>query len=112
VVSEFRGRLLAGSAEELLFTTMLDLLREQRAYARRSGVEGVLSQGVRVCDLRRSRYIGMAKTRLQNLIIATAINLIPAVAWLMEVPRAGTRQSAFAALGAGQGRQFGWSGAG
>jgi len=54
----------------------------------------------------------MAKTHLQNLIIATAINLIRAVAWLMEVPRAGTRQSAFAALGAGQGRQFGWSGAG
>jgi hypothetical protein len=25
-------------------------------YARRLGVEGVLSQGVRVCDLRRSRY--------------------------------------------------------
>ena len=84
----------------------------KRAYARRSGVEGVLSQGVRVCDLRRSRYIGMAKTHLQNLIIATAINLIRAVAWLMEVPRARTRRSAFAALGAGQGRQFGWSGAG
>src|SRR6266540_2651956 len=29
VLSEFRKRLIAGSAEELLFTTMLDLLREQ-----------------------------------------------------------------------------------
>ena len=29
VLSEFRGRLSAGSAEELLFITMLDLLREQ-----------------------------------------------------------------------------------
>jgi transposase len=84
----------------------------KRAYARRSGVEGVLSQAVRLGDLRRSRYKGMAKTHLQNLIIATAINLIRAVAWLMEVPRALTRQSAFAALGMGQGVRFGWSGSG
>ncbi|MBC8162253.1 MAG: IS1182 family transposase, partial [Roseiflexaceae bacterium] len=84
----------------------------KHAYARRSGVEGVLSQGVRVCNLRRSRYIGMTKTRLQHLIIATAINLIRLVAWLLELPRSSTRQSAFAALGAGQGLKFGWSGAG
>jgi hypothetical protein len=30
----------------------------------------------------------------------------------MEAPPARTRQSAFAALGAGQGMHFGWSGAG
>jgi transposase len=54
------------------------------AYARRSGVEGAISQGVRVCDLRRSRYIGLAKTRLQHLIIATALNLIRAVACLSQ----------------------------
>jgi transposase len=82
------------------------------AYARRSGVEGAISQGVRVCDLRRSRYIGLAKTRLQHLIIATALNLIRAVAWLMEIPRACTRLSAFAKLGARNIGQFSWTGAG
>jgi transposase len=82
------------------------------SYARRSGVEGALSQGVRVCDLRQSRYIGRARTRLQHIIIATAINLIRVVAWLMEMPRARTRQSAFAALGAMNSGQFGWTGAG
>lgn len=82
------------------------------AYARRSGVEGALSQGVRICDLRQSRYIGLKRTHLQHIIIATAINLIRVVAWLMEIPRARTRQSAFAALGAMNSGPFGWAGAG
>jgi len=68
------------------------------AYAARSGIEGTLSQGVRVCDLRQARYRGLAKTRLQEAIIATAINLLRVIAWLMEAPRALTRQSAFARL--------------
>jgi transposase len=67
-------------------------------YAARSGIEGRLSQGIRACDLRQARYRGLAKTRLQEAIIATAINLLRVIAWLMEVPRAQTRQSAFARL--------------
>ncbi len=67
-------------------------------YAARAGVEGTLSQGVRNCALRRSRYIGLAKTRLQHLLAATAINLTRVGAWLMNRPRARTRRSAFAAL--------------
>jgi transposase len=68
------------------------------AYAARSGIEGTLSQGVRVCDMRQARYRGLTKTRLQEAIIATAINLLRVIAWLMEVPRSQTRQSAFARL--------------
>jgi len=68
------------------------------AYAARSGIEGTLSQGIRVCDLRQARYRRLAKTRLQEAIIATAINLLRVIAWLMEVPREYTRQSAFARL--------------
>jgi transposase len=30
----------------------------QREYARRAGVEGTISQGVRTCGLRRARYVG------------------------------------------------------
>lgn len=73
------------------------------AYAARAGVEGTLSQGVRDCDLRRSRYIGLAKTRLHHLLAATALNLIRVGAWLADLPRAKTRRSAFAALATGLG---------
>jgi transposase len=44
-------------------------------YKLRAGMEGSLSQGVRRCGLRRSRYVGEAKTRLQELFIATALNI-------------------------------------
>ncbi|MBM3272571.1 IS1182 family transposase [Candidatus Kaiserbacteria bacterium] len=43
------------------------------AYAAQSGIEGTLSQGIRVSDLRRSRYIGLAKTHLHHLLTATAL---------------------------------------
>ena len=41
-------------------------------YAKRSGIEGTLSQGTRAFDLRQSRYIGLAKTRLQMIATACA----------------------------------------
>jgi transposase len=68
-------------------------------YARRAGIEGTISQGVHLGDLRRSRYIGEAKTRLMHLLLAAAMNFIRVAAWLADVPRSRSRQSAFAALG-------------
>ncbi|HSH82909.1 MAG TPA: IS1182 family transposase [Herpetosiphonaceae bacterium] len=68
-------------------------------YARRAGIEGTISQGVHLGDLRRSRYIGEAKTRLMHLLVAAAMNFIRVAAWLADVPRSRTRQSAFATLG-------------
>ncbi len=67
-------------------------------YARRAGIEGTISQGVGLGDLRRSRYSGLAKTRLLHLLIATALNFVRAAAWLADTPRAQTRRSAFASL--------------
>jgi transposase len=67
-------------------------------YAIRSGIEGTISQAVCRCDLRRSRYIGLAKTRLLHLLIATALNVVRTAAWLAEIPLAHTRRSAFATL--------------
>ncbi|HEV2126601.1 MAG TPA: IS1182 family transposase [Chloroflexota bacterium] len=72
-----------------------------QTYATRAGIEGTLSQGIRRCDLRQARYSGAAKTRLQHLLIATALNLIRAVNWLCETSRAATRTSRFAALAPG-----------
>ena len=70
----------------------------QEVYARRAGVESTFAQGVRVSDLRHSRYTGLARTHLQQIIIAVALNLLRTLAWLHEVPRAPTRVSRFAAL--------------
>lgn len=67
-------------------------------YAARAGIEGSISQGVRVSDLRRTRYIGLAKTRLMQFLVATALNFIRVAAWLEEIPRSQTRRSAFAVL--------------
>jgi transposase len=67
-------------------------------YARRAGIEGTIAQGVDTGDLRRSRYIGLVKTRLMHLLLGAALNFMPVAAWLAETPRARTRQSAFAAL--------------
>jgi transposase len=62
-------------------------------YAKRAGIEGTLSQGVRAFDLRRSRYMGLAKTHLQHILIATALNLVWVVAWLTD-PRPQKRRGA------------------
>ncbi len=67
-------------------------------YAARAGIEGTLSQAIASLGLRRSRYLGLAKTHLQHLLTAAALNIIRIVAWLNEIPRAPTRQSHFAAL--------------
>ncbi len=67
-------------------------------YGRRAGVEGTLSQGVRAFHLRQARYIGLAKTHLQHVATAGAINLVRLAAWLMGEEPAKTRQSTFVRL--------------
>lgn len=70
----------------------------QKQYALRSGIEGTISQGIRAFEMRDCRYIGLAKTHLQHILTATAINLSRVFAWLEEIPRAKTRSSHFARL--------------
>ncbi|MBV9279547.1 MAG: transposase, partial [Chloroflexi bacterium] len=67
-------------------------------YARRAGVEGTISQGVRAFGLRRSRYIGQAKAHLQHVVTAAAINFVRVDRWLEGIPLARTRQAPFVAL--------------
>ncbi|MFF4410726.1 transposase [Streptomyces sp. NPDC001404] len=38
-------------------------------------MEGAIAQGLRRCGLRRNRYIGLHKTRLQHVLTATALSL-------------------------------------
>ncbi|MEU7649213.1 transposase [Streptomyces huasconensis] len=67
-------------------------------YAHRAGVEGTISQGVRAFGLRRCRYSGLAKARLQHQLTATAMNFHRLNAWWTNTPRARTRTSHLAAL--------------
>jgi transposase len=67
-------------------------------YALRAGCEATISQGVRAFDLRRSRYSGLAKTHLQHIAIATAMNVSRLFEWWTKPERALRRPSAFAAL--------------
>ena len=67
-------------------------------YNQRAGIEGTLSQGVRGFGMRRSRYVGLAKTHLQHVFIAAAMNLSRIINWVNEVPLAQTRQAAFQLL--------------
>jgi transposase len=70
----------------------------QKTYAQRAAGEGTISQGTQVYGLRRCRYRGMAKTHLQHVFVAVAINLMRLAAWFEGMPRAKTRPSRFAAV--------------
>jgi len=67
-------------------------------YARRLGIEGTFSQAVRAFGLRRSRYLGLAKTHLQRVATATAINLERFADYLQGARPIAFRQSPFADL--------------
>jgi transposase len=93
---------------QLPFKEHYEALREQRLihaseegkklYNKRAGVEGTISQGVRAFGLRKTRYRGLAKTHLQHIATAAAINFDRLVAWFDGVPRGQTRTSRFAML--------------
>jgi transposase len=55
-------------------------------YALPAGLESSLSQGIRRFDLRQSRSIGLARTHLQQLLTATAMNMVRVIAWLRGEP--------------------------
>lgn len=76
-----------------------DTPERDEQYAHRAGVEGTISQGVRAFGLRRCRYYGLAKARLQHRLTATAMNFHRLNAWRTNTPRARTRTSHLAASG-------------
>lgn len=69
-------------------------------YAKRAGIEGTISQGVRAFDLRVSRYLGIQKTHVQHLLAATAMNVVRLFQWQMGETPSSPYISRFAALAA------------
>lgn len=70
----------------------------QERYDRRAGIEGTLATGIQVLGLRRTRYVGLAKTHLQHVLSAMAMNVRRLVSWLDGEPLPKLRVSQFAAL--------------
>src|SRR5260370_554191 len=62
-------------------------------YRHRAGIEGTHSQGTRTMGLRRSRYVGLPKTHLGHVTIATAINVVQLMRWLRGEAPEQTRTS-------------------
>jgi transposase len=83
------GRLLTLDTQERYTLLAQARVRQQTEdfktqYALRSGAESLMSQAVRACDIRRSRYLGQARTHLQHVLSAVAINLIRLVDWFRD----------------------------
>ncbi len=70
----------------------------RQRYALRAGIESTFSQGTRAMGLRRARYDGLARTHVQHVLTAVAINLVRIDAVLTHMPRGTTRHSHFAQL--------------
>lgn len=69
-----------------------------KIYQKRAGIEGTLSQALRKLGLRQSRYVGLAKTHLQHILTAAALNLYRLDNWLNDIPLSPTRYSRFMSL--------------
>jgi transposase len=70
----------------------------QARYALRAGVEGTIRQGVAITGMRRARYRGLDKTRMEHTYAAVALNLIRLGAWWNGHPLDRTRTSHLACL--------------
>jgi transposase len=62
----------------------------QERYAHRSGIEGTIAQASRRGGVHQTRYRGLAKTHLQHVLTALALNLVRVDAWLSGTPPGGT----------------------
>jgi hypothetical protein len=70
----------------------------RQRYALRCGVESLISQASRLSDLHHARYRGLAKTHLQQVLTALALNLVRVDAWLTGVATTGSWTSRLARL--------------
>ena len=68
-----------------------DTRHRKDRYKARAGVEGLMHQATCVTGIRRARYIGLGKTRLEHLAAATATNVIRLDAWYSGKPLDRTR---------------------
>jgi transposase len=84
----FRPQLQYETQQQLRAEQATDAWRQR--YAHRAGIEGTIAQATRRADLHQARYRGLAKTHLQHVLTALALNLVRVDAWLSGTPPGGT----------------------
>jgi transposase len=84
----FRPRTQYETQQQLRAEQATDAWRER--YADRAGIEGTIAQAARRADFHQARYRGLAKTHLQHVLTALALNLVRVDAWLSGTPPGGT----------------------
>ena len=80
----FRPRFQYQSQQSIRAEQATDAWRQR--YAHRSGIEGTIAQASRRSDIHHTRYRGLAKTHLQHVLTALALNLVRVDAWLTDTP--------------------------
>jgi hypothetical protein len=70
-------------------------MSSRRPIAIEQALKGRIRKRVRTMGLRRSRYIGLRKTHLGHVAVATAINVIQLMSWLRGEAPEQTRTSPF-----------------
>ncbi len=73
-------------------------MRAEKEYAFGAGIESTISPGVRPLGLRRTRYVGLARTRLGHVLTAAASDILRVGEWLADIKRPKTRSSPSAIL--------------
>jgi transposase len=84
----FRPRTQYETQQQLRTEQATTAWRER--YAHRSGIEGTIAQAARRSDVHHARYRGLAKTHLQHVLTALALNLVRLDAWLSGIPPGGS----------------------
>jgi Transposase DDE domain len=84
----FRPRAQYETQQQLRAEQATDAWQQRSAH--RAGVEGTIAQATRRADLHQARYRGLAKTHLQHVLTALALNLVRVDAWLSGIPPGGT----------------------
>lgn len=92
--------------EQVVFESVQQRKQEQHTpefrqrYGKRAGIEGTISQAVFALGMRQSRYRGIAKTHLQFILTAAAMNITRVMNWQNERPRKLTQKTRFGRLAA------------
>ncbi|MCF6766632.1 IS1182 family transposase [Thiotrichales bacterium 19S3-7] len=96
------GRKKFNLLEEKFYTVNLEARNKmktdeqyKKTYRKRSGIEGTISNAVNMHSLRKSRYVGLQKTHLQEISNAAAININRIANWLSGKTVEKTRISKF-----------------
>jgi transposase len=84
----FRPRIQYETQHQIRAEQATDSWRDR--YAHRSGVEGTIAQASRRSDVHHARYRGLAKTHLQHVLTALALNLVRVDAWHTGTPLGGS----------------------